>query len=63
MTLEVAMLANVSKAHSAIFECLPMCDWAPLTFRSLRYSLWMYVTVIGQPNNNGAALESAVDYE
>ena len=62
MTLEVAMLANVSKAHSAIFSCLPMFDWASLTFVSLRYSLWMYVTLIVR-DNNGAALESVVDYE
>ena len=30
-TPEVAMLANVSGTLSAIFEYVPMCDWAPMT--------------------------------
>ena len=51
-TLEVAMLADVSGAYSAMSECLPTCDM------SLRHSLWMYLTLIGQQNVNGAALES-----
>ena len=30
-TLEVAMLADVSGAHSAISSIITMCDWAPVS--------------------------------
>ena len=39
------------------FQCLPMCDWAP-SGMSLRHSLWMNLTLIGQQNGNGVALAS-----
>ena len=53
-TLEVAMLADVSGAYSAISNVyIPMCDvlQGPSDM-SLRHSLWMDLTLIGQQNIN-----------
>ena len=55
MTLNVAMLADVSWAHSAI-SSVYQCVTGP-TVTSLCHSLWMNLTLIGQQNVNGAALE------
>ena len=52
-TLEVAMLADVSGAYSAISSV----RLGPSDI-SLRHSIWMYLTLIGKQNVNGAALES-----
>ena len=52
LTPEVAMLADVSEAQSVI-SSVYQCVTGPL-----RHSLWMYLTLIGQQNDNGAALES-----
>ena len=56
VTLEVAMLADVSGAYRAIFSVY-QCETGP-SDKCLRHSLWMLLTVIGQQNVNGAALES-----
>ena len=56
-TLKVAMLADVSGAHIAISKCAYQCETGPSDM-SLRNSLWMYMTLVGQQNVNGAALES-----
>ena len=51
-TLEVTKLADVSGAYRAISnERLGPSDM------SLRHSLWIYLTPIGQQNVNGAALD------
>ena len=50
-TLYVAMLADVSEAHSAILNVYE-CVTGPLRHRH------SYLTLIGQQNVNGAALES-----
>ena len=55
-TLEVAMLADVSGTYSAISSFTKV--WLGPSYISLRHSLWMYLTLIGQQNVNGAALES-----
>ena len=55
-TLEVAMLADVSGAYSAI-SSVYQCVAGPSDM-SLRHSLWMKLSLIGQQNINGAALES-----
>ena len=63
MTLEVAMLANVSGAYSAInissvYQCVTGPLWHELSSLPL--------TLIGQQNFNGAALKFwrfVVDYE
>ena len=63
-TLEVAMLSDVSGAYSAIFN-VNLCVTGPSDI-SLPHSLWMYLTLIGRQNVNGAALESCrfvMDYE
>ena len=56
MTLEVAMLADVRGAYSAI-SSVNLCVLSPSDI-SFRHSLWMYFTLIGQQSVNGAALES-----
>ena len=55
-TLEVAMLANVSGAYSEI-SSVYQCVTGPSDM-SLRHSLWINLTLIGQQNVNGEALES-----
>ena len=63
-TLEVAMLADVSGAYSAIYS-VNLCVTGPSDI-SLRHSRWMYLTLIGQQNVNCAALEFRrfdVDYK
>ena len=63
-TLEVAMLADVCEAHSAI-SSLPNV-WLSPSDMSLRHSRCMSLTQIGPKKVNGAALESwwfDVDYE
>ena len=62
---EVAMLANVSKAHYANLS-IKQCVTGPLRHMSLRHSRGMYLTLFSQQNPNGAALESwwfVVDHE
>ena len=54
-TLEVAMLADVSGAYSTISSINQY--WLGPSDISLRHSRWMYLTVIGQQNVNGTALE------
>ena len=65
-TLEVAMLANVIGAYSAI-SSVNICVTGPLESDiSFHHSLWMNLTLIGQQNINGAALEYrrfVLDYE
>ena len=61
-TLEVAMLADISGAYSTI-SSVNLCVTGSLW---LRHSLWVYLTLIGHQNFNGAATESwwfAVEYE
>ena len=63
-TLEVAMLADVSWAHSAISNASNV--WPGTSDMGFRHSLWMYLNLIGQQNINGAYLESwrfVVGYE
>ena len=55
----VAMLADVPQCDC---RCLPMCDWALMTW-GVPHSIWMYLTLIGQQKYNGATLDSVVDYE
>ena len=55
-TLIVAMLADVSGAYSAI-SSVNLCVTGHL-WMSLRPSLSIYLTLIGQQNVNGAALKS-----
>ena len=53
------------RAYSAISN-VNLCVTGPLWHIRHRHSLWMYLTVIGQQNVNGAALESwrvVVDHE
>ena len=60
-TLEVAILADVSGAYSAI-SSVKQCVTGPLW----HHVIWVYLTLIGQQNVNGAALESrrfVVEYE
>ena len=50
-TMEVAMLAGVSGAYSAICS-VNLCVTGPSGI-SLRHSLWMYFALIGQQNVKG----------
>ena len=61
--LEVAMLADVRGAYSAISS---VYVWLGSSDINLCHSPWMNLTLIGQQNVSGAALESwrfIVDYE
>ena len=65
-TLEVAMLAEVSGAAPKVRFPVLTYVWLGPSDISLRDSLWMYFTLIGQQNVSGAALESwrfVMDYE
>ena len=48
-TPEVAMLADVIESHSATTSV-----YQYVTGTSLHHSFWMYLTVIGQQNVDGA---------
>ena len=68
ISLEAAMLVNVSEAYStsAISIVYQFGVWLGSSDMNLRHSLWMKLTLIGQRNTNGAALESwrfVVDHE
>ena len=54
-TLEAGMLADVSESQSAISSVYQCVTGA--SDMSLCHSLWMYLTLIGQQNVNGADLE------
>ena len=56
-TLEVAMLADISGAYSATASHVFTNVLLGSSDMSFRHSLWMYLTLIGQQNDNGAALE------
>ena len=56
VTLEVAMIADVSGAYSAI-SSVNLCVTGPCWHQPSSL-FWMYLTLIGQQNVNGAALES-----
>ena len=58
------MLADVRGAYSAIFSVYQYVTGPP--DMGHRHSLWLYLSLIGQQNVNGATLESwrfVVDYE
>ena len=54
-TLKVAILVDVSGAFRAILSVY-QCVTVP-SYMSLPDTLWMYLTLVGQQNVNGAAFE------